>query len=279
MSQKSKSKQETTSGYLPFQTDVANKLTETYSPYIGQGTLGGLSDLEQQSVNMLKSADIWSPLASTAKGLLTGQTGAKPITPELAGTEWGRIERGLTDIERDVAKPARQEAFAGPGYWSSARREGQVGGYGQTGRQSFSDYLGEGYKKFQWDVDQYNRQIEEAKAGRALSALGVTPGALNQWTGTLFGTGQMAREIENAITDPGVLQVLNMILGLGPMGTRTTRGTQTPSEFQQAANWAGVGTLALGALGGLGGADALGSMSNPSSAVSQYSLGGYGGGF
>lgn len=269
MSQKSKSKQQSvqTTGLSQYQKDIAEDLGTTYAPFVGKGTLGGLSDLGQQSIDMLKSANIWGPLTGAATGLLEGKLGAQPITPESRDQEWARITQGLKDIERDVALPARREAFAGPGFNSSARREGQITGYGPGGRQSFADYLGTGYKQFQWDVNAVNRNIEETKAGRALSALGVAPDAIARWTGTLFGTGESARQITEAITDPSVLNVVMQILGIQTQPiTGTTRTTQTPSEFQQAANWAGLGlgvAGGIGALGGLGAAGGTATVTNP----------------
>lgn len=261
MSQKSKSKQESvqTTGLSQYQKDIAEGLGTTYAPFIGQGALGGLSDLGQQSIDMLKSANIWGPLTDAATGLLTGTTGAQPITGDAASAQWRNIQNQLTGIEENIARPARKEAFAGPGYWSSARREGQITGYGPGGRQGFGDYLGDQFQRFQFDVDAVNRNIEEAKAGRALSALGVAPDAIARWTGTLFGTGEAARQITEAITDPSVLNVLMNILGIQTQPiTQTTRGTQTPSDFQQAANWAGVGLGAFGGLGGGGGGETTG---------------------
>ncbi|KKN03163.1 hypothetical protein LCGC14_1110380 [marine sediment metagenome] len=287
MSQKSKSKEQSvqTTGLSQYQKDIAEGLGTTYAPFIGQGSLGGLSDLGQQSIDMLKSANIWGPLTNAATGLLTGTTGAQPITGDAASAQWRNIQDQLTGIEENIARPARKEAFAGPGYWSSARREGQITGYGPGGRQGFGDYLGDQFQRFQFDVDAVNRNIEEAKAGRALSALGIAPDAIARWTGTLFGTGEAAKQITEAITDPSVLNVLMQILGIQTQPiTGTTRTTNTPSDFQQAANWAGVGLgvakgiQGLNAGGGAGGG-ALGSVRDPYSPVTRSNLGGYGGGF
>lgn len=248
MSQKEKSKTVQSSPYLPFQQDVAKKLTETYSPYIGTGTIGGLSDLEEKSLGMLRSADIWSPMTKTATGLLTGETGAEPITGEKAAKTFTEsVERPAMKKWHEEWKPSIKEEYAGPGYWSGARAKAVT-----EGGEDVGQWLGTERAKWMWDVEQANRAVDEAKAGRALSALGVTPSALSGWTGTLFGTGAQAREIANAITDPEVLQVISTVLGL-PMAPRVTKSTQTPSEFQQAANWAGMLSLGMMGLGGLGG--------------------------
>lgn len=236
MSQKESSSKKSvqTTGLSDYQKDLVKKLSETYSPYVGQGTLGGLSDLEQQSLDMLKSADIWGPLTTTAKGLLSGETGAQPISSEKAAQTFTEsVENPAMKKWYEELKPGIKEEYAGPGYWGSARAKAVT-----EGAEDLGQWLGTERANWMWDVNQANRDIEEAKAGRALSALGVTPSALSSWTGTLFGTGQAAREIENAITDPEVLQVLQFVIGTQTQPIISKGGqTSTPSTFQQMVNW------------------------------------------
>ena len=252
MSQKEKSKSTTSTGLAPWQTQIGEELTKTYSPYIGAGTLGGLSDLEEGSLNMLRSADIWGPLTTAGTGLLTGQFGAQPITPESASRtfESAVVNPALKDWE-ETWKPGIKEEYAGPGYWGSARAKAVT-----EGAEDLGDWLGGERANWMWNAEQANRSIEEAKAGRALSALGAVPSSLLNWTSGLFGTGTAAREIMNQITDPEVMQTLQFILNkqFAPV---TTRGVSAPSEFDQAKAWRDVGgSAAMSAIsgGGLGGA-------------------------
>lgn len=278
MSQTEKSKTTQTTGYTPSQTAMGEQLTKTYSPYIGQGTLGGLSGLEESALGMLRSADIWGPMTTAGTGLLTGTMGAQPLTQERAGQAFEQSVAQPTWYNwQDKIKPAVQEAYSGPGYWGSARSNAQAESAGDVGR-----WLGSERANWMWNAEQANRAIEEAKAGRALSAMGAVPSGMLGWTGGLLGQGAQVREILNQVTDPQVLQVLQMILGT-QLAPRVTRGTGTPSEFQQGMNWSNAGAKLAMMIGGLGGggagSSALGSMNNPYSGTSQYSLGGYGGGF
>lgn len=239
-SQKEKSKTTQTTGYTPSQTAMGEQLTKTYSPYIGEGTLGGLGDLEESALNMLRSADIWGPLSQAGTGLLTGATGAQKITPELASSTFGKaVEDPTMKSWGETWKPAIKEEYAGPGYWGSARADAVT-----KGGKDVADWLGGQRADWMWNADAANRAIDEAKAGRSLSALGAVPSSLLNWTGGLFGTGQTAQNILNQITDPQVLQVLQSMLGL-KLAPTVTRGEAAPSEFQQGRNWADVGAGAL----------------------------------
>lgn len=235
MSQDEKTKSTQSTGYTDWQTDIGKKLTDVYSPYIGQGALGGLSDLEEQSLDMLRSANIWGPLTTAGTSLLTGQLGANKITPDMASRtfEQAVANPSLKQWE-ETWKPGIREEYAGPGYWGSARADAVT-----KGARDLGDWLGSERANWMWNADQANRAIDEAKAGRALSALGAVPASQLGWAQGLFGTGTAAREILNQITDPQVLDVLNMILGY-KFAPTTARTTAAPSEFQQARNWSGA---------------------------------------
>ncbi len=259
--QRSSSKQTSvqTTGLSDYQLQGAQDIWNTYLPQLGTGTLGYPSDLEESALNMLKSANIWEPMVQAGTNLITGASGPQELTPEEQQRMWTQRKNELTNIEKNIAEPSRKEAFAGPGYWSSARKEGQITGYGEGGRSSFADYLGNEYTAFRNWADQYNRTIQQNKAGLALSAIGAVPSALSGWANTLFGTGAQARELLNQITDPQVLQVLQSLLGLQTQNIVTTsKGTTTPSDFQKAANWAGVLSLGMQGLGGFGGTGSAG---------------------
>lgn len=223
-----KTKSTATTGLAPYQTDINKQLASLYSGQVGAGTLGGLSNLEQSALNMLGSSDMWGPLSSAGTGLLTGTTGAKETTPEQAALAFkGSVEDpALYDWQKHT-RPAIEESYSGPGYWGSARAKGV-----QEGASDLGNWLGSQRANWMWNADQSNKAIEEAKAGRALSALGAVPSGLGNWTSTLFGTGGAGRELLNQITDPQVLDVLYKIMGMQTQPI-VTRGVKTPSEFDQ----------------------------------------------
>ena len=252
MSQQEKTKTTQTTGYTPSQTALGEQLTKTYSPYVGQGTLGGLSDIEESALGMLRSADIWGPLTQTGTGLLTGTIGAQPLTQERAGQAFEQSVAQPTWYQwQDKIKPAVQEAYSGPGYWGSARSNAQAESAGDVGR-----WLGQQRASWMWDAEKTNRAIEEAKAGRALSAMGTVPSSLLGYTGGVANQGAYFRDIMNQITDPQVMNVLNMILNK-QFAPTVSRGTQTPSELQQGMNWADVGGKVAMMIGGLGGGGSM----------------------
>lgn len=225
---------ETTVGspYTQPQQDIQNKLISTYSPYVGQGTLGGISDIEQSALGMLRNADIWGPLTGAAKATLTGQAGAQPISGPVAENMWTKtVAEPAYKRWQEYEKPGIKEEYSGPGYWGSARA-----GAVTDKAQELSNWLGSERTNFMWNVDEANRQIAEAKANRALQSLATTPGALSTWTGQLLGQGAQGRELLNQITDPQVLSVLQLAMGI-PMGDRLTVSEDEPSEFQRWRNW------------------------------------------
>ncbi|HIJ71123.1 MAG TPA: hypothetical protein HPP87_07145 [Planctomycetes bacterium] len=231
--QTEKGKQQTTTSYTPFQAPILKDLKDTYSPYIGEGVLGGLSDLEEKSLGMLQSANVWDPLVSTGKGLLTGTMGAEKTTPETAGRAFDKtVAEPALNLWKRTLQPDIKESYAGPGYWGSARAGAEKDAATELGKG-----LSAGREKWMWDVEQSNKAIDEARAGRALSALGAAPSSLLGWTTGLARFGNETQRLLNTITDPQVLNVLTTILGTSPAGGSTTRSTSSPSQFQQILNW------------------------------------------
>ena len=317
MSQDDKTKQTQTSPYVAGETKWKKKALDIYGPTLGQGQtsfegerLAPMTPTQTQATDVKGFLEQFSPYRDmpmfgegqeALSGILSGRTGAAPITPE--ATEQ-YITGAIADPRRKAfeqhERPGIREEFAGPGFWGSARAKA-VG----ERSQEMEDWIGEKGAQTRWDVGQANRQIEEAKAGRALAAIEPARAYAGEPTreataklagrAGVFGLSaeqqtQQQREINTAIqkfaeeqqiTDPENLNILMQLLSMQPTGGITIRGEQRPSEFSQAANWAGVAKLGIGALGGMGaaGGGALGSMSNPQSAISQHTLGGYGGGF
>jgi hypothetical protein len=218
--------------YSPLQNDIAKSLQSTYSPYIGQGVLGGMSDLETNSLNMLKSADVWGPLTSAGTGLLTGTSGAQRISPEMASNTFKQsVENPARYVWEDKLKPGIKEEYAGPGYWGSARANAV-----SEGAENLERGLSSERANWMWDVEGANRAIDEAKAGRSLSALTSYPSSALNWASGLANIGSVLQSKLNTITDPQVLSVLQTLLGVNPAGS--TAKTTSPYNVQ---DWVSMG--------------------------------------
>jgi len=233
------------------QTGAIDKGVETYSPYLGKGmdVYGGqrvapLTGAQQNVFGQLPEfanyfgdyaggGPLQKDLETTSGKLLRGEMGAQPITPEDEQAYFGRAVRDprMKEFQQEEL-PGIREEFAGPGYWGSARAGEVAEAYGDVG-----DWLGTERAGLAWDVQGRNQALEEAKAGRALGAigpsmavqdapLGRTRDALAGMAGTLGLAGaeqdQYQREIaadmqvfaeKHAITDPQVLNALAMLLG------------------------------------------------------------------
>jgi hypothetical protein len=209
-------------------------------------------------------------------GILSGTTGAAPITPEMAKTTFGKIfERPAMKRWSEDIRPSIQEAYAGPGYWSSARAKAEM-----EGSQDVADWLGTKEGQFMWDVEQANRQIEEAKAGRALAGLqpalqyGYAPtqeaqqklaGRAGAYELSSVEQRQRQNEInaaiqrfaeENRLTEPEDLEILLRLIGLQG-ADRTIDEYDVPGWM----DWVGMGAKGLASIYGGGGmAGALGAM-------------------
>ncbi len=313
--QDEKTKTQQTSPFIAGETEFKKKALDIYGPTLGQGQtsfagerVAPLTPTQTQATDVQGFLEQFSPYRdmpmfgegqAALSGILAGRTGAAPITPE--ATEQ-YIEGAIADPRRKAferfERPGIREEFAGPGFWGSARAKA-VG----ERSQEMEDWIGQMGAQTRWDVEQANRQIEEAKAGRSLAAIEPARAYAGEPTreatarlagrAGVFGLSgeqqaqqqrqiNVAREIfaeELRETDPENLEILFALLNMQPTGGVTIRQEQRPSEFSQAANWAGVAALGYGTLNRPTGGGALGGISNPQSAASQYTLGGYGGGF
>jgi len=237
-----------------------NNLLSLYGPTAGQGAdifpesrVTPFSALQEKAITGAENfADYFAepqqagtPLfeetGTAVKGLLAGETGAKPLGGQDVEDYFkGAIHDPTMKTFREETIPGIAESFAGPGFFGSARSQEQSKAYQDVGER-----LGAQRTALEWDVLGRNQQIEEAKAGRTLATLpgamayGQVPaqeiknnlniaaqkiGGLNQ----IFGFGQAEQtqaqaelqdEImrfaeENQITDPENLQILLTLLGM-----------------------------------------------------------------
>lgn len=157
---------------------------ELYGPYLGKGqtayegdrvapftetqkALLGTGPEFAEAFSMYRDMPLFGEGGTALKGMLEGTTGPEKITPEMSQRAFrGMVEQPAQKRYKEDVLPAVKEAYAGPGYWGTGRRKAQV-----ESAQDLSDWLGEQRAGFEWNVEDVNRQIEEAKAGRALSAI------------------------------------------------------------------------------------------------------------
>ena len=184
---------------------------------------------------------LFTETQSALKGSLAGTTGATPFTTEDTANFFDRAIKDptLKGFREDVL-PGIDESFAGPGFFGAARSQERV-----RATEDVNQQLGASRAALEFDVLGRNQQLQEAAAGRTLSAI---PQAINfsqlpareiqnnlaiasQKLGglaTVFGIGQAEqtqaqRELqdeiirfaeENQLVDPQDLDIIMALLGL-----------------------------------------------------------------
>lgn len=237
--------------YLPVQATWLKNMLGQYGPQVGEGQpsypgqrvapltgtqQGALKNVGgwEQYLNPANQMPMFNQTGSALGGILSGQTGAEAYTPEAINTLFeAAYKQPAMRAWNEQMKPEIQEAYSGPGYWHSDRMAQQT-----KGAQDVQNWLGEQYGNMRFAAEESNRAIEEAKAGRALSAIpmGMEYGqmptqqalAAIQGRGALYGLGsaeqeqaqqeinaQMEQFIESErLTDPESLAVILSLLGL-----------------------------------------------------------------
>ncbi len=248
------------SSYLPVQSNWLTQILPMYGAQAGQGQslyggqhVAGMTPQQQEALNVSGWGNYLDPNAlatntqygqtgTALSGLLTGQTGAEPYTQGAIDTLFkSAYEAPARKQWQESTKPAIQEAFSGPGYWSTARMKEQ-----SKGAQDLGDTLASQYGQLTWNADQANKAIEEAKAGRAAQRhsagdrLRPGPDAAghqrHRGTGALYGLAtpeqqQQQAEInaniqkfaeENRLTDPESMDILMQLLGMNFSSTKSS---------------------------------------------------------
>jgi len=266
-----KQKATTTTGpsATPEQQKLLRTMISAYEPQVGAGTpmpgfpmtapfspwqqalLATGQDVGQVFGTAGLGGDLWSNIQSTVGKGVTGGLGAQPITPEETEQYWTRaIYEPSKKMMKEDVMPAVKEAFAGPGYWGSARAEAA-----QRLKRDWEESMRGERAELEWETEAVNRAIAEAQAVRQLASsqqgLGVLGFPTQQAQQQLAGMGQLwgfageeqaqrQREIneqvsrflaEQEITDPADVEIILRLLGLGGYAavTRKTTGTATPS--------------------------------------------------
>jgi len=244
----------------PRQKKELDRAFDVYGPTIGQppeiypeSRVAPMSDLQQKSLTgagrfvdyFSEPQTVGTPLfeetGQAAKGLLSGETGGKPLGRQdvedyFKGAVYDPTMKGL----REDVIPGISEAHAGPGFFGSARSQEISKAHKDT-----ADWLGTQRTGLEWDVLQSNQALAEGKAGRSLATLspamayGQVPAqeirnnleiAASKVSGLsqLFGFGQaeqtqaqaeLTDEImkfaeANQLTDPENLEILLTLLGM-----------------------------------------------------------------
>lgn len=277
----------------PEQKEWLKKALELYGPELGkkaeifpESRVAPFSALQQEAITGVGTfADYFSEPKTTGtplfeetgtavKGLLAGDIGAKRISPQATEDYFkGAIYDPTMKTFREDTIPGIAESFAGPGFWGGGRSQEQAKAYQDVGEQ-----LGVQRAGLEWDVEMFNRGLDESKAGRTLATL---PGAMAYGRipqeetirnlqiaasqlgglGAIFGIGQAQQtqaqaelqdEIvrfaeENAITDPENLAILLSLLQMN-YGSAYSKSTGSGPGL----GYAGISGLAGGVGMGIG---------------------------
>lgn len=233
------------------QTLWLDKLLNQYGPEVGQGQesypgtrvapltgvqQGILSALGnwQQYLQPTTSTPMYGQTGAALSDILSGEMGAEPYTEESVNQLFkSAYEAPTMKTWSEYTKPEIQEAYSGPGYWSTARMNAV-----SKGAEDVADTLASQYGQLRWDTETANKALAEAKAGRALSAIPTAiqyneepiSQALSGLSGlsSMYGlasAGQQQQQAEimaamekwaeeNQITDPQVLSTMLSLLGM-----------------------------------------------------------------
>lgn len=260
--------------YTPEQATWMKNLLATYGQKVGQGqeSYGGtrvapltgtqqdvLSGLDQYSgaLQGTTNTPMYAQTGAALSDILSGEMGAEPYSEQDVNAlfQSAYATPARQQWER-WTKPEVQESYSGPGYWGTSRMKAV-----QQGAEDVGNTLASQYGKLRWDTESANKALEEAKAGRALSAIPLA-GEYNaepltqalqgiQGRGALYnlasaGQQQNQAEIEaemekwlesQQITDPQALSTMMDLLGMGYQSSKS-RGTSD----QMGMRWFGGAT-------------------------------------
>jgi len=260
------------------QRKTLRELLDTYSGQIGQGqpsyggdrvasltgaqnqALGGLGGfVEGAGPTTPQNIPLYNEAQTALGGILGGTSGATPYTAEgIENFYQSNIAQPATQQFQEFTKPEIREAFAGPGFWGSARATEQ-----SRGAQDLSRFLGEQKSELTFEAEQANKGFQESAANRALSGIQAQnqfarqPGDINQQNiqtrgqiAQLSGVSQQQAQNEinasiqkfaeeNRLTNPEDMQILMQLLGFQVQ-------MQESSEYSTPGALAGITNFAKG---------------------------------
>jgi len=227
-----------------------------FTPLQSHAVSGAANYTDFLSTPQTVGTPLFDQTGKATASLLDGTMGAQKITDQQVQDYFTQkhYTPAMTALREDI-NPLIDEAYAGPGFFGSARSHERAEAAKDTQARLAEEWAG-----LNWNVTQQNQVIDEAKANRALSTLtpamqyGQIPaqeirnniqiaaekiGGLNN----LFGFGakeqtqeQMELEAEitkfaeeNQITDPDNLAIMLTLLGLNFQTSSTSQKGPTPA--------------------------------------------------
>jgi len=252
-------KQESTTkskSYLPEQAKWLTNLLQMYGGQAGAGQpvyqgkrVAGMTPEQQAALNVGGWEQYLQPgympgYGSTGQALtniLSGEMGAEPYTQQDVDTLFKTAYQRPAEYQwQKTTLPSIREAYSGPGFWSTSRMEAE-----RQGAEDMGNWLGQQYGNLAWNTGQANKALQEARAGRALSAvpLGMEYSTLPtnqamaaiQGRGALYGVAtpaqqQAQNEIDaqrqmflesQRLTDPEVLDAILQMLNMNYTSSKT----------------------------------------------------------
>lgn len=170
--------------YTPEQRQWMGEVLGTYGPEIGKGeqvypgaTVAEFTPAQKAAMSGVEDylkafspdnkTSMFGQTGSALKGILSGQTGASPITPEQTSAFFKRAYQDPAQYQfSEYTRPLIREEYAGPGFWGSARAKAVT-----KAGQEMGQWLGQKRGEVEWQAGETNRAIAEAKAGRATAAV------------------------------------------------------------------------------------------------------------
>jgi len=265
--------------YTPAQKKGGQELLDLYGPELGKGQVSypgtevaeftptqkaAMSGLDEylKGFSPDNKTSMFGQTGSALSGILSGQTGAKKITPEETASFFkrGYQEPAMYQFS-EYTRPLIREEYAGPGFWGSARAKAV-----SKAGQELGNWLGQKRGEVEWQAGETNRSIDEAKAGRAAAAVPMgmqyAGQPLRERQG-VFGFAaveqqQRQRMIDESIkkfqegkrlTDPEIMNILmQMITSQMGSGSSSETGMGALGQFGKGAGFAAGGTLAANML-------------------------------
>lgn len=168
------------------QGQLLNEMIAAYKPSIGAGekvypgetvaplnqlqtdVLGSSGDfLKSLQTTSIQNTPIYNQTLDTLSKIMSGQTGAQPITEQQATDYYQNVIASPAMKQfQETTMPTVKENFAGPGYWSSAKANAAT-----KAAQDLNAGLDTQRYQLGWDVIKNNQAVEADNANRVLSAI------------------------------------------------------------------------------------------------------------
>lgn len=228
----SSSSKQTSTGKTAGQTSLINRATDLYGDTLGVNKVftgdrvAGFAPLQAQAItgagNFVNSFSqpqtVGTPLGPetgmATRSLLTGTAGATPLSDaDVENFYQAKYFDPAQKNLRETTNPLIDEAFAGPGFFGSARSNARA-----KAATDLGDSLSAQRADLLFENQRRNQDIAEAKAGRQLGALSE---------GRAFGDTQARNTMQNLEIASSQVQGLKELFGFG-----AKEQTQEQAELQ-----------------------------------------------